>query len=472
MVGLREKAHSRRAVTLSLFMAILLSMLTSTSASAATEQTSFFSIARATRARAMAAGPEGNVWFVAINAGSIIRESIGRVTAGGQVTEFPVPERHFEASTGPAIVMGPEGNLWFAESGSSKVGRITPDGQITEFPLSEADDRPGAIATGADGGIWFTEEAANKIGRVHGAITEFLLPPGSGPAGITPGPDGNLWFTEKTANKIGRITPNGSITEFPVPTPGSLPRAITLGPDGNLWFTEEGPNQVGRITPLGAITEFPVPGEIMEFTADPTGTEAIVAGPDGDIWFTSGTYIGSITPSGRTADPACLDSSCRLPVASLTVGPEESLWFGGGVRITEGGGGTALLELNTNGLVGRFVPPPPSVAIGPNARPTANRRTDLRLSCEGSVAGERCSGMLRLVKRLQARGQSRPRKAVIAHSRYELFTGESTRLPLRLSQRAMQLLSRQGSLSVHATVTLHGHVTAVRRVVLRERAHR
>jgi streptogramin lyase len=466
---------------LTALVAISVSPLTPASASAATVQTTSFPIAPAMRARAAALGPDGNLWFVAIGGGGEIRESIDRVTPTGQLTEFPLPVRHYEANTGPAIVAGADGNLWFAEYGTNKIGRITPTGEITEFALPYADNRPGSIASGPEGGIWFTEEAVDKIGRISGSkITEFPVP-GSGPAEIAPGAEGDLWFTEKTANKIGRITPSGSIAEFAVPTPGSLPRSIALGPDGNLWFSEENVNQVGRITPAGEVTEFPVTGEVLgsppasreiEEVVNGTeeiGTEEIVAGPYGDIWFSSGTYIGSITPSGQTADPACLEPSCRLPVASLTEGPEGGLWFGGGVRITEGGGGNALLELNQPGLVGRFVPAAPSIAVGPKAHRVARRRTDLRLSCKGAVAGERCLGALRLVKRFHVRRSKRRRRMVVAQSRYDLLTGESARVPLTLRRKAMRLFSRHGSLRVRATITTHGQVEDSRWVVLHRR---
>lgn len=84
----------------------------------------------------------------------------------------------------------------------------------------------------------------------NGTITEFPLPDGgSNPNYITTGPNGNLWFTASGVNKIGEMTPSGSITEFPVPTSNSDPRGITSGSDGNLWFTEVNGNKIGKITP-------------------------------------------------------------------------------------------------------------------------------------------------------------------------------------------------------------------------------
>src|SRR6266436_741926 len=67
-----------------------------------------------------------------------------------------------------------------------------------------------------------------------GKVTEFGIPTNnSQPAGITLGPDGNLWFTESRADQIGKITPNGSITEYPLPS--GVASGIAAGPDGNLW---------------------------------------------------------------------------------------------------------------------------------------------------------------------------------------------------------------------------------------------
>jgi serine/threonine protein kinase len=50
----------------------------------------------------------------------------------GIITEFSVPTPKSVPAT---ITTGPDGNLWFTEVLNSKIGRITPGGQITEFPL-------------------------------------------------------------------------------------------------------------------------------------------------------------------------------------------------------------------------------------------------------------------------------------------------------------------------------------------------
>jgi virginiamycin B lyase len=52
--------------------------------------------------------------------------------AGRKVTELPTPTRHAEPR---AIAAGPDGNAWFVETEVEKIARVTPGGAITEFPV-------------------------------------------------------------------------------------------------------------------------------------------------------------------------------------------------------------------------------------------------------------------------------------------------------------------------------------------------
>ena len=248
--------------------------------------------------------------------------------AGG-ITEFPLPKGNYNYSVG--ITTGSDGNLWFTMPGSGQIGRITPSGSITEFPLPTRQQGPVGITAGPDGNLWFTECIQNtsvdscndsKIGRItpNGAITEFPLPnSNSGPIGITAGPDHNLWFTEYFSNRIGRITPNGPITEFPLPAPLNGPSEITSGPDGDLWFTMGYSNRIGRITSNGSITSFSLPASNGELSG-------ITAGPDGNLWFTDdfGNQIGRITPKGAIAEFSLPSKSNPI---GITEGPDGNLWF-------------------------------------------------------------------------------------------------------------------------------------------------
>src|SRR5436305_10880648 len=61
----------------------------------------------------------------------------------GALTEFTIPTAN---SNPEAIAAGPDGNLWFAERNANQVGRVTPTGTITEFTLPTASSVPGGIA--------------------------------------------------------------------------------------------------------------------------------------------------------------------------------------------------------------------------------------------------------------------------------------------------------------------------------------
>ena len=220
---------------------------------------------------------------------AIYGAGLAGIARGQVVTEFPLPR--LDARVPWDIAAGPDGNLWFVEGTSNSVGRITTAGVVTEFPILNPQSTALGIAAGPDGNLWITEyayaPAGNKIGRIStaGVITEFLIPTAnSGPVGIAAGPDGNLWFTETKANAIGRMNTAGVLTgTFPLSGPGSA-TGIATGPDGALWFTDG--NRIGRITTSGVITEF-TPGADLD-------SLGIAAGPDGNMWFTENSRIGRI----------------------------------------------------------------------------------------------------------------------------------------------------------------------------------
>jgi streptogramin lyase/Tol biopolymer transport system component len=311
----------------------------------------------------IAAGPDGNLWFVEGTG-----NKIGRITTAGVVTEFSIPTAGAEPR---GITAGPDGNLWFTEESGNKIGRITPAGVITEFPLPTPGAAPFGITAGPDGNLWFTEQVPSQIGRITpaGVITEFsTVTPGASPFWITTGPDGNLWFTEEFANNIARITPAGVVTEFPIPTAAASPWEIVTGPDGNLWFTEFGANQIGRISPNGAnITEFPLPTA----TSQPLG---ITADPDGNLWFTEykRNKIGRITPAGIITE-FTVPTPASNPV-EIAPGSDGNLWF------TETNG-------NNIGRVVLTIGPPPSTTVSVTKAGTGSGT----VTGPGIVCGTQCS---------------------------------------------------------------------------------
>ena len=251
-------------------------------------------------------GPDGALWFTETVAGKI-----GRITTGGQVTEFPLPTVSVDVGfpSGPIqeapiptdIVSGADGALWFNE-GLLGIGRITTDGQISRFPVAGA--QVDSLAFGPDKALWFTNtEFKNTIGRMtaDGTVTMFPLPQDfSEPTDIQAGPDGALWFLETIGQKVGRITTDGQISEFALPKLDNQLGGFTFGPDGNLWITASAYYDHGatliRMTPSGALNTF----DLANSTVYPMG---ITVGPDKALWFTEfkGDAIGRVDPSNLPA---------------------------------------------------------------------------------------------------------------------------------------------------------------------------
>ena len=266
-------------------------------------------------------GPDGNLW-------GIVAYAPARLNADGSITRFPLPDGNYAQ----AIAAGPDGALWFTEpyhgfvanapAGSVRqaIGRISTSGQIREYLVPANAAKPDQIAAGPDGAMWFTLNdfgagtAAPMIGRINlslGVVSEYAVPNAATlPHSIVTGPDGNLWFTDQGiaqgssnpaintgVNYIGKVTPSGTVTLFGLPPQAENQKAgfvlggITPGPDGNVWFVEPKSGQIARITPGGTVAEFPVP----TLTSAPTD---ITLARDGALWFTEllGDQVGRYLP--------------------------------------------------------------------------------------------------------------------------------------------------------------------------------
>jgi streptogramin lyase len=266
----------------------------------------------------MAAGADGNLWFVDCSG-----SRIGRITTAGVATAFITG---ITAASGLRdITAGPDGNLWFTEFGVDKIGRITTNGVVTEFSTGiTAGGGPYNIATGADKNLWFTELEGNRVGRIttSGVVTEFVsgITASSGPFDITGAADGNLWFTECAGNRIARITTSGGVTEFPTGVAGAFPTGIVGGPGGNIWYADES-GGVGRVSIEGAIAEFSVGAGAS------SNPYRIAAGPDGNVWFTEFgiDQIGRVTPDGTIAQYSGLTAGSQPN--GIATGADGSIWF-------------------------------------------------------------------------------------------------------------------------------------------------
>lgn len=267
-------------------------------------------------AQGIAVGPDGSVWFTEAGAGAI-----GRLTADGIVTEYPLSS---STSQPLAIVAGPDGQLWFTERGNQKVGRMTVDGVVTnEFSLGEVaidtHTYPGDIASGPDGNLWIAADGWIERMTPSGSVAEFGVNY-AGVGSIVAGPDGNLWFPAPSeyGSKICRMTTDGVLAQFGADLADV--GDITVGPDGNVWFTEPMRGVIGRITPQGFIVEFTLPSG--------TTPMSITAAPDGTLWFTeySRNRIGQVSIGGVLLNEIALPSP-DSHATSIVATPTGAIWF-------------------------------------------------------------------------------------------------------------------------------------------------
>jgi len=265
-------------------------------------------------AMALTLGPDGNIWFT-----EYFTDKIGKVTPTGTITEYPIPNAtggnapvDMTNPSGPAgveaspssIVAGADGALWFTEESSDSIGRITTGGTITQYPTPGL--QPSSIARGPDGAIWFTDDSVNNtVDRLNldpkgnATFSEFTIPQSFGvPTGLTTGPDGALWFAESLSNVVGRITTGGAVTEFPILGNLVSPQGLTFDAAGNLWMDGYG-SGLARLTPQGQTLM------VSLRPASDISTAGITTGPDGAIWFTDATNnrVGRVDPTSATTLP-------------------------------------------------------------------------------------------------------------------------------------------------------------------------
>lgn len=272
----------------------------------------------------IAAGPDGNMWFAAVDA-------IQRITPTGEVTTFPV------ADAGPfMITAGPDGNLWFTAY-DNKIGRITPAGVVTLFPVfSNGDGQQNQlwdIVAGPDGNLWFTAPNRGVLGRIttSGVVTTFSSSRMVGTHALTVGRDGNLWFSYRRPQEpdgttgIGSMTTQGAFSfldEAHLRSQGVVGAlALTLGPDGNLWAADF--FGISRISASGVVAKFPF--------GDNKAPWDITTGPDGNIWFVplDSSQVVRMTPAGSmTRFPATDDDTMSSSsVNGIAPGPDGTIWF-------------------------------------------------------------------------------------------------------------------------------------------------
>lgn len=251
---------------------------------AASGATTVYNAASGATGGPIIAGPAGTNSLYFADTGN---NAIGIVTVTGSVVNYSPPATGVPPGF---LTLGSDGNVWFTQLAGTNITRMTvSNNTFTVFTGPPVGANLQGIATGVDGNIWFAESSNNAIGTMLVATI--------GLRGITSGPDGRLWFCEYATNSIGALTPQGILTQYPLPNPSSGPFAICS--DGtNLWFTEQLGNRIGKITTAGVITEFALT------TASSVPTGICFNASDTNVWFTefNNNKVAKITSGGTITE--------------------------------------------------------------------------------------------------------------------------------------------------------------------------
>jgi virginiamycin B lyase len=226
---------------------------------------------------AVAAGPDGVVWFTLDSSNAIGRLKHGRIEKVRKPTENLEPL---------GLAAGAHGSVWYTDAHARAISRVTHDGTITSYDLSTPVARLGRLALAPDGAAWFAEPTAVSVTRLKdGVLTRHPVGPltgagdaNVGPFGVAVDAQGTVWATLQNANKLLRLSPRGEMTEFTLPTRHSGPGDVAIDATGAVWILELSANKVARFA-AGRFEEFSVP-------TPNAGLTALAVAPDGSAWFT------------------------------------------------------------------------------------------------------------------------------------------------------------------------------------------
>jgi virginiamycin B lyase len=238
------------------------------------------------------------------------------------IDEFPIGT----AATG--IVAGPDGNM-YVTTGAPSILQVSPAGAVTaRYPLTANGAPIPSQPIFVGGALWYALNNGSLGRRTpDGIITELPLPtPTAAVTGLAPGADGNVWFTEKGAkNAVGRITPSGQVTEFPV---ASEPTSIARDTTGQLWITLASVTQsVARVSTAGIIDPAGIRGALSKVVTSPSSPAVWFLGRDDLSAYSSKwtDYAYWLTPgaTGSRISAGFLSTAFSQDIA---VGPDGNAW--------------------------------------------------------------------------------------------------------------------------------------------------
>jgi virginiamycin B lyase len=336
----RHRTHARLATSglLAVFALVGGTLSTATAADsrratpAAGHISYFFVSSLHSRPWRIAPGPDGNLWFTNTDS-----DTVNKITVDGTITQYPIGDGKFPYDI---VAGRDGNLWFTENVNNKAGAVDTDGTLVHEYYAPGVDARPTGITVAPGGEVWWVDGGAgtdpesnvSRLTKDGDVINYELFPCACFGIGITTGPDGNLWAVEELGvsgeearGTIDRIAHKGKrIKRFPIPAPPftdqHLPAWDAAGPDGRVWFTELSRvyHDVGAITPDGTVSLYPLPG-------DSSNTGSVTTGIDGRIWVTEpdANRITVLNPDGSFFKSISVH---QLPMG-ITIGPDGNMWF-------------------------------------------------------------------------------------------------------------------------------------------------
>ena len=172
-------------------------------------------------------------------------------------------------------------------------------------------------------------QKTNLAPPVHfGAVTKYLLPQDRSPNAIAAAPDGSVWFAELGVPGVAHLYLNGSLVEYRWPY--SYPQSVTSSSgvacsdwtntwgiaiwDGGIWATNGASDSIVGLNPLtDSFQTIHVSTGSFPYT--------LTVGPDDRLWFTQLPFlpeVGSVDPSSHQVTYYPLPSGTNASAVSIT----------------------------------------------------------------------------------------------------------------------------------------------------------
>src|SRR5438105_4966704 len=111
--------------------------------------------------------------LVALFAGALALAALAAGPAAAALTPTITAYPTDSASSAPyAIAAGPDGAVWFTELSGREIGRMTVDGTLrlhAALPGGSSASYPYGITAGSDGAMWFVAQSPSIVGRIDGS---------------------------------------------------------------------------------------------------------------------------------------------------------------------------------------------------------------------------------------------------------------------------------------------------------------